>query len=89
MEGPVQELLNPDETQVDVTILDNDVLMARLRQSEWNGKLMGSEQGNLTFKIHSSQIPVLTKWLTDNGAAVMEIRSKHSLEAYFLSLTND
>lgn len=87
VEGEVQQLMHPDETMVDVTVLPDAELITRIGNSQWQAKLVTANDTMLTFKLNSNLIPELTKWLVANDAAVMDIRSKHSLEAYFLSLT--
>lgn len=88
-EGAVKDLLDPEETQVDITILPDAAIPARVAASHWKEALLSATGTTLTFKLNSHNIPALSKWLVDNGAGIMEIKSKHSLETYFLSLTND
>ena len=42
----------------------------------------------LRFKMHTDKVPELTRALVNMGVDIREIRSTHSLEAYFISLTN-
>jgi ABC-2 type transport system ATP-binding protein len=88
-EGAVTNLLNPEETLVDVDVLPNSNLNNLLDGSEWQRHLVMTSPTSLTLKMNRNRIPILNKWLVDNGISIMEIKSKHSLEAYFLSLTND
>ena len=39
--------------------------------------------------MHPRKVPTLNKYLVEEKVHVLEIKSKHSLEAYFLSLTNN
>jgi ABC-type multidrug transport system ATPase subunit len=88
-EGLVKQLLNPDQTLVDISIITNHVIVNTIHDSKWHEYLEYNSSGSLTFKINKSKIAELNKWLVENGTDILEIRSKHSLEAYFLSLTND
>lgn len=85
-EGPVAELINPDDMLVDVTTRGSASEQVRL--SEWGGVLVGVLNNTMTFKMNATRVPELNKWLVEHGVAVMEIRSKHSLEDYFISLTS-
>lgn len=88
-EGPVSELLNPNETLVDVAMERIENINELLSTSEWRGHLESLSSHALTLKMNRNKIPMLNKWLVEQGVNVTEIKSKHSLEAYFLSLTND
>ncbi len=89
VEGSVQELLNPGSTLMEVKITPQPAIVEMLQRSEWGQYLNSYSPGVLVFKMHPQQMPQLNKWLADAGAGVLEIGSRHSLEAYFLSLTNE
>lgn len=89
VEGNVKELLNPGDTLMEVQINPDAGIVAQLKGSEWGKFLNSYSNGELVFKMHPQQMPALNKWLATAGAEVLEIRSRHSLEAYFLSLTNE
>lgn len=88
-EGKVRDLLNPDETLVDVMVPDANLILPHINDSSWSGQLSSSTSGSLTFKMNPAHIPDLNRWLVDKNTDVLQIGSKHSLEAYFLSLTDD
>lgn len=89
VEGPVNELLNPEETLVDIKISPDDSIPSKLEQSAWKPFVTNQTHTTLTFKMNIDSIPELNRWLVANNVEVVSINSKHSLEAYFLSLTND
>jgi ABC-type multidrug transport system ATPase subunit len=89
VEGAVKDLLHPDETLVEVVMVPSVSVAERLKESQWQQHLQSSTDATLLFKLNSKFIPDLSKWLVMNGAGILEIRSKHSLEDYFLKLTND
>ncbi len=88
IEGDVTTLLSPDDTNVDVRIGAVDITPS-LKASKWATALTNEADGKLQFRMNPSNIPALTKWLVEQGADVYEINASHSLEAYFLSLTNE
>lgn len=88
-EGPVSELLNPEETLVDVAMEPVENVNDLFSGSEWQARLQHVTPTALTLKMNRNKIPALNKWLVERGINITEIKSKHSLEAYFLSLTND
>ena len=88
-EGAVKDLLNPDETLVDITTTPNSGLEGLIATSQWQKHLVSHTGDGLTFKLNRENIPQLCNWMVANGAGILEVKSKQSLEAYFLSLTND
>lgn len=89
VEGKVNTLLNPDETFIEIDILPDNFIKQKIEGSEWMPFLDAAKDASLTFKINPARTPELNSWLVGQGVGVTEIRSKHSLEAYFLSLTDD
>jgi ABC-2 type transport system ATP-binding protein len=88
-EGVVKELLDPSETLYEIQLQDTASLLPRLQQSQWNNHLAECHNNMLRVKMAPAQMPHLARWLVEQGAAIQEIRSTHSLEAYFISLTHD
>jgi hypothetical protein len=89
VEGNAAELLNPVETLIDIKIEPFRDLPASISTTTWQQFITAATPNSITFKMHPGQVPALNKWLVEQGVQVLEIRSRHSLEAYFLSLTND
>lgn len=89
VEGNVHELLDPIDTLFDIHWQEEPTILQTIIESEWKQKLQSHTNGYLKFKMHPNQMPTLNTWLVTKGAALFEIKSTHSLESYFLSLTND
>lgn len=85
-EGSVRELLNPEETLIEIRTTDNVKAAEMLKDSEW-GSLV-AYTGNVILKMHPDSVPRLNRWLVEHNISVLEIKLKHSLEEYFLSLTS-
>lgn len=88
VEGEVKELLNPDDMLVDVSYSNDKDVVQLIKNSEWGTFLESGTKTTLRFKMHLDKVPALTKGLVTAGVNISEIKSTHSLEAYFLSLTN-
>lgn len=88
-EGEVAELLNPDETLVEVRMLPDKKITDKLKQTEWGTLIYENNIDSLIFKMHPKRMPELNRFLVEQDVQVLEIRSRHSLEEYFLSLTNN
>ncbi len=90
VEGRVEDLLSPAETVTEVVLeAPDEVLQGELRASSWAQHTDYTDGEKLLFKMHPSRVPELTAWLVSAGAHIRQIRSAHSLETFFLSLTND
>lgn len=88
-EGPVKELINPDETIVEIDMLHNAAVTELLKTTVWQKNITASGPTQLTFRINNGQVPAINQYLVEQGAQVTRIHAKHSLENYFLTLTND
>jgi ABC-type multidrug transport system ATPase subunit len=89
VEGALSKLLNPDDTLTEVTVGSAEHLNQQLQQSQWAQHYTGVEAGKLIFKMNPAMLPELNRWLVGENIDVLGIASRHSLEAYFLSLTDD
>ncbi len=88
-DGKVNDLLNPAQTLVEFAIQDTTIIMDQLLHSAWASTLDQHAADALVFKLHPDRIPLLNAWIVEQGGRVKGIRSKHSLEDYFLSITHD
>lgn len=89
VEGNVAELLNLNDTLIEVKMEGIEAMLAKIQPTEWGRYIDSVDDTSIIFKMHPQKVPALNKALVANDAQVLEIRSKHSLEAYFLSLTNN
>lgn len=84
-EGRTEELLNPGDTLVQIETADDAQTKTLLMQNRWSSYLQNDE--SILLKMHRSDVPALNNFLVQQGIEVFSLRSKHSLEDYFLSLT--
>jgi ABC-type multidrug transport system ATPase subunit len=87
VEGVVAELLDPAKTVVQIETLDNISAVTFLKDSTWASNV---ELSGKYIRLHMSKagIPRLIKTLTEGGVSILSVQPRHSLEDYFLSLTN-
>ncbi|MFZ9686523.1 MAG: ABC transporter ATP-binding protein [Chitinophagaceae bacterium] len=86
VEGKVNQLLDPAKTIVQIDTADLNQTFNYIRNTQWE-KLLISEN-ELLFEMNKSNISALIKYLIEKDIEVLNIKSKHSLENYFLKLTN-
>lgn len=87
VEGNVSELLDPSNTLLQLETTDDAAAFKKLQTTAWatNTKY---DKGCLKLTISKSGIPNLVAKLTEMDVGIIAIKPRHSLEDYFLSLTN-
>lgn len=86
-EGSKAELFDPSDMHVQVVMLNAQEVAKVLNNSKWKASIQEVKNQEILFRLHKREIPELTNELVQNGAQIMEVVQKHSLEHYFLSLT--
>ncbi len=86
-EGVVAELLDPSKTVVQIETLDNNFTQQQLLASSWKNFLRSNGQ-SILLQMNKKDIPALTHDLVKMNAQIISIQARHSLEDYFISLTN-
>ena len=86
-EGVVAEMLDPAKTIVQLETTDNNKAFAQLQQMPWGAT---AENAGRIIRLHmnKAEIPELIQKLSAAGTEILSIQPRHSLEDYFLSLTN-
>jgi ABC-type multidrug transport system ATPase subunit len=87
VEGEVSALIDPAKSIVEAEVTDPVSAEAWIRTSRWAGHLKQMHATGLVFQLPKNQIPELNRDLVQNNISVLSLQAKHSLEAYFLSLT--
>jgi ABC-type multidrug transport system ATPase subunit len=84
-EGKAEDLLHPSDTLVQLETANDVQTKILLLANRWSVYLQ--DGANIVLKMHRTEVPALNIFLVQNGVEVFSLRSKHSLEDYFLSLT--
>ena len=87
VEGNVSELLDPAKTLVKIETTDDPLSKNKLLQSEWAGAIDQKEKG-IMLSLDKKDIPALAASLAHMDIGLLSLQPCHSLEDYFLSLTN-
>ena len=87
VEGEVKELLDPSKTILKIETSDNNKAFNLLSNSTWTKGLV-IIQNQIQLEITKSEIPELVRFLTSHQTDIYLIQNLHSLEDYFLKLTN-
>lgn len=86
-EGAVKDLFDPTNMIVEIEINNIDHALGIIKASSWNTSIKKILPNGARFQLDKKQIPALTAELVSKGIEILSIQPKHSLEAYFLSLT--
>jgi ABC-type multidrug transport system ATPase subunit len=88
-DGRLSDLMNPNETLIEVNIKPNNNIANILSGSVWGQLTVSQNEEQIVLKMNPKIVPELNRWLVDNRIDVLSISSRHSFEAYFLNITND
>lgn len=86
-EGSVQEMFDPSRIQIAVSVNNIALVMEQLQHSPWKSHIKEQQNNTILFQLEEQQVPALTTYLVQAGAAITSLQPRHSLEAYFLALT--
>lgn len=89
VEGKVNDLLDPNDTLFDIRFLEYNNITNVVNESRWKSYFNDVSANQIVAKMNPSLMPELNKWLVEKDIKILEIKSRHSLEAYFISLTNE
>ena len=87
-EGKMQQLLNPEQSRIEIETRSANELEMRLKQTSWRDRLITVNGRKLTMQLKSDDIPELIQLITEMKIDIYSIHKKNSLEDYFLSLTS-
>ncbi|MBS1510101.1 MAG: ABC transporter ATP-binding protein [Bacteroidetes bacterium] len=85
-EGEATALLDPSKTIVKITTADDGYATGQLQASAWANNLR--QEKGIVLLMHKDDIPSVVAFLIERRVQVLAVTPQHSLENYFLSLTN-
>jgi ABC-type multidrug transport system ATPase subunit len=88
VEGDVATLLDPANTLVEIDTTNNIDALAKLQNSKWITFLEDSKK-SLRFRMDRKDVPEIISNLSQMNVDILSVTPRHSLEDYFLSLTNN
>ena len=88
IEGTAKELLDPSKTVVEINTTDNILAIKVLSSSIWSSHLKTSITEKIILQLDKIFIPDIINYLVQHNIGILSAEPRHSLEDYFLSLTN-
>lgn len=87
VEGRVNELFDPGNTRVHLSVVQYDKAIETIKGSSWANSLEDGFESTIVIKIPAADVPELTRLIVKAGIDLLAVRPANSLEDYFLSLT--
>jgi ABC-type multidrug transport system ATPase subunit len=87
-EGEVATLLDPANTLVEINTADNTATKQFLQTTQWASSVQENTK-NIKLRMNKTEVPQLISNLSSNNTSILSVQPRHSLEDYFLSLTNN
>ncbi len=88
IEGNVAELLDPANTLVEINTIDNKDTIRKIQETKW-ASLQETAQKNIRLRMNRKDVPEMISNLASMDVNILSVQPRHSLEDYFLSLTNN
>jgi ABC-type multidrug transport system ATPase subunit len=89
VEGSKDELLNPNQTQLEIETGKTEQLFTFLQNSEWKTGNPNVISNGVKITIKKSEIPLLNKAIVAQDIPVFKITPRNHLENYFINITKD
>ena len=86
-EGNIRELLNPEQSKIEIETDSATELERQLKQTRWNDKIITVNGKILTIQLKRDEVPLLIQQMAEMKQHIYAVRKKNSLEDYFLSIT--
>lgn len=88
IEGSVHELLHPEKTRVTLSCTRPVEAIALLADASWAAALNETDD-SVVLTMNKERIPELARWLYENGIDILSLSHRHTLEDYFIRLTQN
>lgn len=88
VEGEVSKLLNSNTLKVTVEVNNSAEAVKILEDTRWSKNIESVDEYKFSLSIEQEAIPLLNKYLVENGISVNALIPVRSLEDYFLSITS-
>ena len=86
-EGNMNELLNPEQSRIEVETRSAKEFEMQLRQTSWANKIISINGQKIIMQMKKEEVPVFIQQMGEMKQDIFSIQKKNSLEDYFLSLT--
>jgi ABC-type multidrug transport system ATPase subunit len=85
-EGNMNELLNPEQSRIEVETSSAKEFELQLKQTTWANKIISVNGQRITMQMKKEEVPAFVQQMGEMKQDIFSIQKKNSLEDYFLSL---
>jgi ABC-type multidrug transport system ATPase subunit len=87
-EGNMNELLNPEQSRIELETSSAREFELRLKQTSWANKIISVNGQKIIMQMKKEEVPAFVQQMGEMKQDIFSIQKKNSLEDYFLSLTS-
>jgi len=87
-EGNMNELLNPEQSRIEVETSSAKEFELQLKQTSWANKIISVNGQKIIMQMKREEVPAFVQQMAEMKQDIFSIHKKNSLEDYFLSLTS-
>ena len=87
-EGNMNELLNPEQSRIEVETRSAKESELRMKQTSWANKIISVNGQKIIMQMKREEVPAFVQQMGEWKQDIFSIQKKNSLEDYFLSLTS-
>ncbi len=87
-EGNMNELLNPEQSRIEVETRSAKEFELRLKHTSWANKIISANGQKVIMQMKKEEVPIFVRQMGEMKQDIFSIQKKNSLEDYFLSLTS-
>jgi ABC-type multidrug transport system ATPase subunit len=85
-EGSMNELLNPEQSKIEIETRSANELELLLKQTAWANKIISANGSKIIMQMKREEVPFFVQQMSEMKQEIYSIHKKNSLEDYFLSL---
>jgi len=87
-EGNMNDLLNPEQSRIEVETRSAKEFELKLKQTSWANKIISINGQKIILQLQKEEVPIFVRQMGEMEQDIFSIHKKNSLEDYFLSLTS-
>ena len=87
-EGNINELLNPEQSRIEVETSSAKEFESQIKQTSWANKVISVNGQKIILQMKKEEVPAFVQQMGEMKQDIFSIQKKNSLEDYFLSLTS-
>jgi ABC-type multidrug transport system ATPase subunit len=87
-EGNMNELLNPEQSRIEVETRSAREFELQLKQTAWANNIISVNGQKIIMQMKREEVPAFVQQMAELKQDIFSIHKKNSLEDYFLSLTS-